>query len=122
VVHRPRRGDWSLPKGKLDPGEDEQTAAVREVREETGASVDVGPDLGTVDYVVTKEGCTRPKTVRYWAMRRTGGDFTATEEVDALEWLPLRAAAERLSYARDRHVLARFAALPSGHSDAGSPE
>ena len=36
VVHRPQYDDWTLPKGKLDPGEDDREAAVREVEEETG--------------------------------------------------------------------------------------
>ena len=36
VVHRPRRDDWSLPKGKLDPGESWEAAALREVHEEIG--------------------------------------------------------------------------------------
>ncbi|MDT5073257.1 MAG: 8-oxo-(d)GTP phosphatase, partial [Mycobacterium sp.] len=36
VVHRPRYDDWSLPKGKVDPGETEPVTAVREVLEETG--------------------------------------------------------------------------------------
>ena len=42
VVHRPRYDDWSLPKGKLDPGELEVAAAVREVEEETGFACVVG--------------------------------------------------------------------------------
>ena len=36
LVHRPRYDDWSLPKGKLDPGESFEDAALREVEEETG--------------------------------------------------------------------------------------
>jgi 8-oxo-(d)GTP phosphatase len=112
VVHRPRYDDWTLPKGKLGPGEDEQGAAVREILEETGATVDVGPDLGYVDYVVSKDGYTRPKTVRYWALRWTGGDFTPNEEVDQLRWLPVVEAAQLLTHARDRQVLTRFAAAP----------
>src|SRR6266487_1936100 len=35
VVHRPKYGDWSLPKGKVDPGESDEQAALREVEEET---------------------------------------------------------------------------------------
>ena len=36
VIHRPRYDDWSLPKGKVDPGETEPVTAVREIEEETG--------------------------------------------------------------------------------------
>ena len=34
LVHRPRYDDWAFPKGKIDPGEHEAAAAVREVQEE----------------------------------------------------------------------------------------
>jgi 8-oxo-(d)GTP phosphatase len=114
LVHRPRYDDWSLPKGKLDPGEPELDAAVREIREEMGAEVEVGHDLGTIDYIVSKRGSTRPKTVRYWALRYTDGEFVANDEVDDLRWLPVAEAAQLASYARDRQVLARFAAMPVG--------
>jgi 8-oxo-(d)GTP phosphatase len=113
VVHRPRYDDWTLPKGKLDPGEDEQDAAVREVLEETGASVDVGHDLGYVEYVVSKNGYTCPKRVRYWALRWNGGEFVPNPEVDELRWLPVTQAAQLLTHARDRQVLTRFAAQPA---------
>jgi 8-oxo-dGTP pyrophosphatase MutT (NUDIX family) len=114
VIHRPRHDDWTLPKGKLHDAEGELEAAVREIVEETGAEVEVGPDLGTVEYLVSRSGRTRPKTVRYWALRWSAGEFVPTDEVDALEWLGLAEAARRLSYGRDRQVLARFAALPVG--------
>ena len=42
IVHRPRYDDWSLPKGKLEPGESARSAAVREVEEETGLRCEVG--------------------------------------------------------------------------------
>ena len=45
VVHRPRYDDWSLPKGKADPGESDEDAAVREVEEETGVRCRLGPEL-----------------------------------------------------------------------------
>ena len=43
LVHRPKYDDWSLPKGKLEPGETHQEAALREVREETGLRCERGP-------------------------------------------------------------------------------
>lgn len=42
LVHRPRYDDWSLPKGKLDPGETAAIAAVREIAEETGFTARLG--------------------------------------------------------------------------------
>lgn len=107
IIHRPRQGDWSLPKGKLEPGEDELATAVRETEEETGWAVEVGDELCTVSYEVAGE----PKTVRYWAMRATHGTFAPGHEVDVLEWLPLGPARRRLTYARDARVLQRFAQL-----------
>ena len=103
VVHRPRYDDWSFPKGKLDPtDDDDEMCAVREVREETGLEVAVGPELPGVNYT-DNQG--RPKMVRYWAMTPVDGVFAATAEVDAAEWLTPELAAERLSYGHDRRVL-----------------
>ena len=102
LVHRPRYDDWTVPKGKLGAGEDHATAALREVEEETGLRCTLGDELPSTSYVDRKG---RPKRVRYWAMKPAGGDFTPTDEVDEVRWLPLDAAASRLSYARDRSVL-----------------
>lgn len=108
LVHRPRYDDWSLPKGKLEDGESELEAAVREVSEELGASVAVSRRIGRVRY---HHDATR-KMVAYWAMRFVDGDFVAGEEVDAIAWLRLSEARRRLTYPVDRPVLADFAALP----------
>ena len=59
VLHRPRQNDWSLPKGKLDPGENEIIAARRETIEETGSDVVLGVPLATQRYKVEN----RPKSV-----------------------------------------------------------
>lgn len=105
IVHRPKRSDWSFPKGKLDPGESFEDAAVREVEEETGYRCRLGADLGSTCYRDQKG---RPKTVRWWSMRIEGGDFVANDEVDQVQWCPVQAAETALTWPSDHQVLQRF--------------
>jgi len=102
VVHRPSREDWSFPKGKLDPGETFEEAAVREVREETGLDCILGRFIGHTEYRDRKD---RPKVVAYWIMNPVGGVFYANDEVDEMRWLSYADAAALLSYERDRELL-----------------
>jgi 8-oxo-dGTP diphosphatase len=108
VIHRPRYHDWSLPKGKLDPGENEPVAAVREIREETGQHAHLGRRLSCISYPIP-EGT---KIVHYRVARALGGEFMPNSEVDEILWLPVRQASEKLTYGHDREVLARFAERP----------
>lgn len=103
VVHRPRYDDWSLPKGKLEDGEQALTAALREVREETGHSAVAGRTLGVSRYRVLLDGREVPKTVRWWALRRTGGAgrTAADDEVDELRWVTPGTAESLLTAGRD---------------------
>ncbi|ORB69793.1 NUDIX hydrolase [Mycobacterium scrofulaceum] len=109
VIHRPRYDDWSLPKGKVDPGETAPVAAVREVCEETGHQAILGRRLDMVTYPI-EAGV---KKVYYWAARSTGGDFTPGNEVDELVWLPMADALKKLSYAHDRKMLRHFTKHPA---------
>jgi phosphohistidine phosphatase SixA/8-oxo-dGTP pyrophosphatase MutT (NUDIX family) len=108
LIHRERYDDWTLPKGKLNEGESELRAAVREVAEETGARVAVTRRLTTVSYTVEENV---PKTVAFWAMRYVSGDFAANDEVDDLRWLSLPVARTMVSYDIDRSVLDSFTAV-----------
>lgn len=109
VVHRPRYDDWSLPKGKAEPGEVPLVTAAREVEEETGFRAAIGRSLTTVSYKANGG----PKTVQYFAAQRVGGLFTPNKEVDKLEWLPAARAAERMSYEFDQAVLSTFSLEPA---------
>ena len=107
LVHRPRYDDWTFPKGKLEPEETHERAAVREVEEETGFFCELGRELPSTTY---RDSKARPKLVRYWAMRPVGGEFQPHHEVDEIRWLRVEAAAELLSHERDHEVLHAFAA------------
>ena len=104
VIHRPKYDDWTLPKGKLDPGEGFEQAALREVEEETGMRCTLGDHVGDRSY---RDRHGRLKLVRYWVMSVDGGEFAPNEEVDELRWLAPDEAAELLSYALDRELIER---------------
>jgi 8-oxo-dGTP diphosphatase len=105
VIHRPRRRDWSLPKGKLEPGERFREAALREVREETGCRARLLRFAGSSFYL-SKRG---PKAVLFWEMAIEGKcRFEPNDEVDRLEWLTPSEAIERVHRASERRLLRRL--------------
>lgn len=125
IVHRPGYGDWSLPKGKLNRGEHALTAAVREVREETGVLAVPQAGLPSVHYQVHRPGTPanplRPatpaeqvdKVVDYWSMRvATCARRLPDHEVDDVRWVPEDEAYRMLTYSRDRAVVNAFLARP----------
>jgi 8-oxo-dGTP diphosphatase len=126
LVHRPKYGDWTLPKGKIEPGEHVLMTAVREVAEETGQRITLGRRLSQSRYEV--DG--RPKRVDYWVARgqEPAAPFVPNHEVDELAWLSVGDAADQLSYERDVVVLGEFAGGPAQtvpcillrHASAGS--
>ncbi len=113
LIHRTKQGDVSFPKGKLDPGESMPQAAVRETKEETGLSIQLDVNLGTIHYEL-RGGQT--KIVQYWAAEVTpsialASTFTPNSEVQAIEWVPLGEVQKRLSYKADRELYDVFLKL-----------
>ncbi len=103
VVHRPKHDDWSLPKGKLDPGETWEQAALREVEEETGLRCTLAEPLESTRYTDRKG---RPKEVRYWRMEVAADTgLGPDDEVDELRWVPLDEAGTLLTHAHDRALV-----------------
>lgn len=102
LVHRPDRLDWSLPKGRRRSGESALDCALREVHEETGLHCTAGDVLPTMRF---RDRAGRRRTVRYWAMAPGDGEFTPTDEIDAVRWVRLDRLAAHLTHPRELVVV-----------------
>lgn len=98
---------WTFPKGHLDPGETPEQAAAREVLEETGWECETGPYLYTAIYSFMRGGDLVDKDVRWYLMKRVGGDGIprTPDEVLDMRWMTLAEAEKELLYASDLELL-----------------
>jgi ADP-ribose pyrophosphatase YjhB (NUDIX family) len=82
--HEPETGRWTLPGGRVEPGETDAAALVREIGEETGLRVTCGPLVGSVD---------RPQPggaileIRDYAATVTGGELVAGDDAADARWV-----------------------------------
>jgi 8-oxo-dGTP diphosphatase len=107
VIHRPRQGDWSLPKGRVDPKESWEEAALREVDEETACEAEITSFAGATVYVPRRT----PRLVLYWNMSlRRERPFEPNAEVDELVWLTAPGAVARLDHETERRLVERCGA------------
>jgi 8-oxo-dGTP diphosphatase len=105
IVHRKRYGDWSLPKGKLNEGESYETAALREVKEETGCICELGEYVGAIGYKANGA----PKVVLFWRMTvKEQGPIQDLDESKEARWLSIPDALERLSYPQEKSLLSQL--------------
>ena len=127
LVHRDRYDDWTFPKGKLDPGESAPVAAVREVEEETGVKIRLGPRLVQHEYRVTQSPG-GVKQVTYWCARPVtpgaagaADEYAPNAEIDGVRWVDVDQAAGTLTYPRDTAVLEEFGRAVRGDVHRSSP-
>ncbi len=111
VIRRTRYGEeWSLPKGKLEPGETFEEAAVREVREETACEAAIRAFVGAVDYLAKK----KPKVCFFYDMELAAeGEFRPGDEVKQLLWVEPAEAVEMLTYGSEVQLMQRWIRLSS---------
>ncbi len=109
LVHRPRYDDWSLPKGKVDPGEHLTQTARRELLEETGLRCTIGEEVAVVDYVDDRG---RPKVVHFFAadagddaIDEVAAGFVPNDEVDEIRWCRVADAISLATWPSDRGVI-----------------
>jgi 8-oxo-dGTP pyrophosphatase MutT (NUDIX family) len=97
-----------LPKGHVDPGENAEQAARREVREEAGVEADLISKLGDVRYFYQRDGQRIFKMVRFFLFEyREGSLEDHDDEVEEARWMPLHEAARALSYKGEREMVGR---------------
>lgn len=98
VVRRanaPGRGLWSIPGGRVEPGEQPEDAAAREVLEETGLQVVVGSRLGVVprEYV-DASGQRVTLEIHDFAAEAVGGELIAGDDALEVRWMSRAELAE----------------------------
>jgi len=98
---------WTFPKGHLEAGETPETAAIREVSEETGWDCEIKSDLGNAEYSFLREGILVDKDVRWFLMARVGGDGMpkTPDEIFDMKWCSLADAEKELVYPSDVTLL-----------------
>ena len=109
-IKRDARGNrvLGLPKGHLDGDETPAQAATREVREEAGITAELIEPLGEVSYTYERKGRRVGKRVAFFLFRYLDGDVADHDhEIEEARWMPLREAAEALTYDGEREVLRR---------------
>lgn len=121
LLDRPARGEIRLPKGHIDPGESAETAALREVGEESGyTDLEIIHDMGVEVVEYDYNGKHYIRTEHYFLMRlltdRTAPRNGKDEAQFKVLWVPLEAAADSLTYeaesSRARAAVALLAAQP----------
>ena len=110
------REAWSLPKGLIEKGESPQSAALREVREETGLLGDIVERIDTIKYTYNARWENPPvrvfKIVTFYLLHSTGGDVSQHDrEVDRVEWFPLDYAVSHATYPQEREILRKAKAM-----------
>jgi 8-oxo-(d)GTP phosphatase len=112
-LERPRYGDWSLPKGHLEPGETAEAAALRELTEETGTRGRIARFLTTIRYPITgRSGRPTTKVVDHFLIMVLAGNPPAAPqppELDIPHWLPLSEAAGAMTHPGDAASIRRAA-------------
>jgi 8-oxo-dGTP diphosphatase len=113
--HEPLKGEWSVPGGAVEIGETLRIAIAREVREETGLDVEVGPVVDVLDRVrVDDDGRVRFHYVLIdFVCRPVGGSLACGSDADEAAWVPVKDLAAHAVAPATVDVIQKAVALAS---------
>jgi ADP-ribose pyrophosphatase YjhB (NUDIX family) len=98
-------GKWGLPQGYIEFGEDFLTAAIREVKEETGLDVEIRSIINVVSNLLSPGLHTLAIVL---AAGVAGGELRAGDDLETLEWVPLSGPLPEMAFEADEWIIGRY--------------
>ncbi len=105
----PRIGEWSLPGGRIEPGERAVDAALRELSEETGVEARILGLIDVVDGIFPEAG--RHYVLIDYVAEWTGGEPVAGDDAAEAVFMPIKAAIKAVVWDETRRIIAEAVAL-----------
>ena len=104
ILQHKNGGHWAFPKGHVEEGETEEQTALREVKEETGLSVNIQSGFRETTRYSPKPGVTK-QVVYFLAGAESDKAHAQQEEVSAIRFLPAQEALSLITHNSDRRLL-----------------
>jgi 8-oxo-dGTP diphosphatase len=114
----PRKGEWSIPGGRVEWGETLREAIIREVLEETGLRVEVVAPVETLDSITRDENgaVLRHYVLADFAVRAVSGALKAGSDAEDAIWVPLSRIGEYGLWKETRRIIEKSAAILTSNS------